>query len=408
MGLSAKRLVTLLAALAVVLLGLEVGLRAFARLRPGHSAGNQFAASDPALGWRHVRGARGVFRGPDFAAPVRINRLGLRGEEIHEEKPGENTVRILMLGDSVTAGFEVGEERTFAARLGSALNRCAGNGFRYETINAGVRGYGTDQSLLYYEREGRRLGASLVVYTLVQNDVYENTRATGLGGHYPKPRFRLAGGGLLLEAPKPPGRTPAGAAIRLHRFLRLRSRLYGAILTGIRRVSGGAPAWIAEIHPEYVRTPGTDPAGRTALLRALLARLAEGVRAEGARMLVPIFPGPFERDREALTRTLALAVPEAALRARPPDPDAFHRTYLGVARSLGVSTVETLPAFRRAAAAGKRLYFADGHLNPAGHALLADLLLRRIVRDQLIPLAPGAAERCLQAFAGRGADGGAS
>jgi lysophospholipase L1-like esterase len=391
-----KRLLTLFLSLVISILCLEVGIRIFQRVVPGYSPGVQFSTFDSELGWRHVRGVTGLFRGPDFQTPVQINRLGLRGKDIPEVNPDPKTVRILFLGDSVTAGFEVDEAETFVARVRSQLNRCGGGTIRFETINAGVRGYGTDQSLLYYEREGNKLGASLVVYTLVQNDIFENVQKAGLGKYYLKPRFHLNGNHLSLEKGhlRLIPRSTLGTLDSIKRFLRLRSRVYGWTASRIARIGKQGPDWIPEIFPEYSSSKKDRSDQRAALFRALLERMRDAVGAEGAQLIVLINPADFEIDRAQLTRLLALRIPEDQLEKAQLNPDAFHERYRAIVSELGIPVVEPLPAFRRAAREGRRLFVSDGHPNGNGHALMARLLMEKIGSERLIPLPSEMGERC--------------
>src|SRR5207249_2137529 len=92
-----------------------------------------FMRADPDLFWSPRPGFRGEFRGH----PVTINRLGLRGAELREPRPAR---RILCLGDSITFGYGVGDDETYAAALGRHL--AAGGA---EVVNGGVTGYTSHQ-----------------------------------------------------------------------------------------------------------------------------------------------------------------------------------------------------------------------------------------------------------------------
>jgi lysophospholipase L1-like esterase len=169
----------LLAACSVALtLGLfEVGLRA-ADYRPLHemySAPSVFWVHEPTLGWAHEPGARGRFVGPrpwpiEFETEVAINSAGLRGPEVGARERGE--LRVLFLGDSIVAGFEVADEETFVRVLEPVLERRLGR--RVRTLNGGVRGYGTDQALLFYRERGRALAPDAVVIVMSRNDFSDN------------------------------------------------------------------------------------------------------------------------------------------------------------------------------------------------------------------------------------------
>src|SRR6185295_4155227 len=90
--------------------------------------------------------------------------------ELPYEKPA-GTFRVLVVGDSNVAGFEVGEDETFT-RVAEKILR--DKGYRVEFINGGHRGYGTDQSLLFLEDEGMKYHPDLVLYFWSDNDLDDN------------------------------------------------------------------------------------------------------------------------------------------------------------------------------------------------------------------------------------------
>jgi lysophospholipase L1-like esterase len=133
-------------------------------------------------------GARYWHRSPDVAVEFRINGKGLRDDrELAYEKPA-GVRRIVSLGDSFTAGYEVQGEETFSAALERALRA---RGIEVEVLNAGVSGYSTAEAALYLERELFRYEPDLVLVSFFGNDLVDNTR-TGL--------FRLENGALVQTA----------------------------------------------------------------------------------------------------------------------------------------------------------------------------------------------------------------
>lgn len=185
----------------------EAGLRLYG-YRPiyeVYSKPSQFWQKDALLGWSHEPGATGMFVGPrpwpvEFETPVGINSLGLRGPEIEPKAPDE--LRVLFLGDSMVAGFEVPYEQTFVALLEEQLARQLGRPVR--AINAGVRGYGTDQSYLYLRERGLALDPDVVVHFHSRNDVMNNVTIHRMRRKLGKPALRLTGSGLeLVGAPIP-------------------------------------------------------------------------------------------------------------------------------------------------------------------------------------------------------------
>ena len=114
-------------------------------------------------------------------APVTTNSLGLRGPEISQEPPPA-VRRILFLGDSVTFGHGLPQDFTLPSQLENVLNRRAG-AQQLEVLNAGVPGYSTFQSELYYRLHGRLLEADLVLLGFCLNDVTERyTTVAAYGG----------------------------------------------------------------------------------------------------------------------------------------------------------------------------------------------------------------------------------
>lgn len=100
---------------------------------------------------------------------VTYNERGLRDRPILPK--GEGEYRVLALGDSVTFGWGVDQDKTFAARLELLLQGRLHRPVR--VINSGVGGYNTVQELTYFKQEGITLQPDLVLLTYVQNDIDE-------------------------------------------------------------------------------------------------------------------------------------------------------------------------------------------------------------------------------------------
>ena len=177
-----RRLLALMATLVVAgalpLVCAEISFRiaGYEAIYEVYSKPSLFWEYDELLGWSHTPNSTGTYVGPrpwpiEFETPIRINSLGLRGPEVSELEPGG--LRLLMLGDSRTAAFEVPYDQTFTAVLETALTKRLGR--PVEVINAGVRGYGTDQSYLYFRDRGHRLAPDAVMFLSAVNDARNNT-----------------------------------------------------------------------------------------------------------------------------------------------------------------------------------------------------------------------------------------
>jgi hypothetical protein len=150
----------------------------------------------PRWGWRHTPGAEGTFVKLGFQQPIQINSRGLREREIPYEKPA-GVARVLAVGDSNVAGFEVPVDKVWVRVTESILRE---RGYNVEFINAGHRGYGTDQSLLFLTDEGMKYQPDLVLYFWSTNDIDDNITIHRPYRKYGKGYFDLdASGALTLK-----------------------------------------------------------------------------------------------------------------------------------------------------------------------------------------------------------------
>ncbi len=374
-----------LASLTATLAVAEVALRAagYTALYERYSSPELFWRHDELLGWSLEPNARGRFVGPrpfpvEFDTAIETNALGLRGPEITPRVHGER--RVLFLGDSFVAGFEVEQEETFTALLEQRLERQLLPPVR--VINAAVRGYGTDQSYLWFRERGRALDADLVVAVFSANDFEDNVTLHRPRRPFGKPAFALLPNGALELRGTPVPRyepcsswllgadyTPRRVDGPLSRgacFLQMRladhSALFSWVATALARLPGlvnflnrfvqpsRAPSPETALRPGTRRlaglgapTPEERARIESELTTALLQALAREVRDSGAHFLLVMIPRHW---------------PRVDLRALRAD-------------RIPIESV-TIPDF----VDPTRLRFEnDGHLNVLGHRLYADGLV---------------------------------
>jgi hypothetical protein len=103
-------------------------------------------SADPLIAYEHAPNRAAVLMGVDF----RTNSKGLRDREFaYDRKPG--TLRVLMLGDSLTVGWGMSVEQTFSKRIEKSF---AADGVDAEVINTGVGNHNTIQEVEYFLTEG--------------------------------------------------------------------------------------------------------------------------------------------------------------------------------------------------------------------------------------------------------------
>ncbi len=121
---------------------------------------------DADLVFRHRPSWESTYHG----VTARFNAQGLRDEVIQPKEPSE--FRILALGDSVTFGTGVEQDRIFTVRLQELLKTRLGRPVR--VINTGVGGYNTVQEYNYLIKEGLSFDPDMIILTYVTNDIEVN------------------------------------------------------------------------------------------------------------------------------------------------------------------------------------------------------------------------------------------
>ena len=104
----------------------------------------------------------------------KINNNGFRSDKNYSYNKSPDTLRILLLGDSFTLGWEVDQDEMFSVILENYLNN---NGIGAEVLNAGVSGFGTAEELIYYENEGYKYKPDIIILGFYGNDFDNNIMA---------------------------------------------------------------------------------------------------------------------------------------------------------------------------------------------------------------------------------------
>jgi lysophospholipase L1-like esterase len=305
-------------------------------------------AYDSVMGWKPVSNWSGKHRHEDFEARYSTNLKGLRGPYHH----GGGEPPVVVLGDSFTFGLGVGDDETFVARL----NELEGAG---TYLNAGVVGFSTDQELLFLERlqefhDYRQ--AVLVVY--LGNDLIDNSLERPLQAGKPKPRFVADGGGLVLTntpVPRDPAAIPPAPSMA------------GIVL------GGGRGHGLLHRSAVFRKAVDFREAGRTVEWSPATGEHFELFTKIVGRLTERLDPG---------WRLPMVLVPGRSPVAEPGSLSAKYQDFvrgqiLGHDWGGKVRVIDVAAPLKEAAAAGKVLYFPnEGHLNAAGHRLVAEELHR--------------------------------
>ena len=194
------RLAVLLGSTLLALLALELAVRWLGPTFRPRSLDDKrlFTRFDPELGWANRADVTAVVSGPGYVHRATHSAAALRDRE-HARARTPGIRRVLVLGDSFVWGLGVADDEIFPRLL--ALHRS-----HIETIAMGTSGYGTDQELLWYSRDGAPYRPDLVVLALyLPNDARSNLGDRACSRR--KPRFELVDGALRLTGTPVPRET---------------------------------------------------------------------------------------------------------------------------------------------------------------------------------------------------------
>jgi lysophospholipase L1-like esterase len=128
---------------------------------------------NPEMGHEHIPNSEAFLMG----VPVKISSAGLRDREFSLEKP-KGVYRILVLGDSITFGWGVPQDKTFSKLLEQSLNKepPPGRTGPFEVINTGVGNYNTAQEVAFFKERGQLYKPDMVLLAFFINDAEETPR----------------------------------------------------------------------------------------------------------------------------------------------------------------------------------------------------------------------------------------
>ena len=279
---------------------------------------------DSELIYSPVPGERRIWRTDEFVEQASLNRNGLRGADVRERR--EVDTRIIVAGDSVVFGHGVGDSEAFPSQLEAIF---ASEGRNLEVLNAGVKGYGTDQSFKYFTLRLQALAPDVLVFAVNPNDVADNIR---------QPLYTVKDGRLLeLDATRNP----------FYRVLWLDSHLPGIV----RHTDLYQRLVTRLLRAHWDRTlPDSDPQRLNAWSREKIVLEIEQLR---------------DRSRSAGFRLVVLGVPSTA-------PNAFR--WLRASLPEGVDFLDANEAEGWASEPSRWFLNDRTHLTVAGNQRLAQLL----------------------------------
>ncbi len=162
---------------------------------------------DPVIGYRFVAGLKGRVRHEGGGYLVRCNAQGFRSDHDFSKTSKSGTSRILVFGDSNTAGDGVSNGKRFSDVLEQQIDGV-------ETLNFGLPSSGADQQYLAWQEVGQHIEHDLLMLCPMVDNIRRNLQDarvihSSMSGDLallPKPYYTLSDTALELHnTPVPKG-----------------------------------------------------------------------------------------------------------------------------------------------------------------------------------------------------------
>lgn len=303
---------------------------------------------DERLGYRLAPNYEMRHQTSDFDSHIKINSEGLRDYE-HQKNKDSSTIRILVLGDSFTFGVGVSLEESYPKVLEAMLNKntSAGDPKKYEVINAGIEGFGTEQEYLYLAELANRYSPDLVIVGLYSNDIDD----------------------VIKGIPSAKGRTWLKRRMFFLSFLRGLQISMGIMFRDPQ-------AGIFQIYQDVYPPQFENALQKT---KEFLTKIKDFSYSMGAKTFIVIIPSCFEIERRSEWEKRGFG--------RFYSDDFFNKnmskfsdTFTEFGEIRGIPTLPLLPVFKDSNV--RPLYFTkDFHWTREGHSLAAESIYN-FMRDK--------------------------
>lgn len=300
---------------------------------------------------------------------IRVNDLGFRCDHTFslEKQPGIK--RILLFGDSFTAGDGVSNGNRFGDLLETEIPNL-------EVYNFGLPGTGTDQQYLIYKEHAQNIQHDLIILSVFVENIHRVAAHYRIfinenGNHvcYAKPYFELIGGRLQLRN-VPPEKEP----LSMDEILKIEDNAidYGSPLKKIatwfekwgiknfdRSINKVLDHWglkntilkILRIQPLPEYNDPDNPAWLT-----MKAILEEWIPNQTKPVLLVLIPHSYYIEGIA-------------------DPKHYQTRFRELGKLVNCKVYDLLPDLQQISVKNRReLNYRDGHFNNRGHVVVANLL----------------------------------
>lgn len=299
---------------------------------------------------------------------VRTNGQGFRSDRDFEPARRVGIRRILLFGDSQTAGDGVANPLRYSDRLEAMVPGI-------EIYNYGLSGTGPDQHLLAFEeyavaeRDLVVIGLHVENIRRVRRGIVKSRDASGEVAYYAKPYFERDGDELVLRHVPVPKRGWTEATLPAE----YRSQVYDYTETNFRSRTTDRPSRAARITRAGPLGPLRRVARDAAMRATRFQPLPEYDRPDdpGWLLLSRILESWIDAIDEPV---LLVTIPHVAYLVDSSDGSRCRARFEELAAATGCRLYDPLPDLLARPAAARREMCTAGHLSAHGHEVLAELL----------------------------------
>ena len=352
---------------------------------------------DPVLGHKRVPNDNLVLLRTEFQNSFKLNEYGWNDKSpALVKEPG--VFRILVVGDSYVEGGQVKYEENFTRLIDKKLN--ANSKITFEVLNMGVAGYGTTQEYLLLRQVIPIFKPDMVILAfLTANDIRNNyfllNEGTDNWLKATRPYLNINQEKSEIKYPGSYGRSKINRlgwkyeiydSSRLlqtiHRFL-VRSNFIADLMVKTGFLSKGSLLSLHGVPIDFqIYSNYFNDTWENAWLTTedLLVRVKEYLEEQGVRLLVSVLNSReqlHDKDWEDVLSTYPEMKAISNWRRQLPNDRVVE-----ILEKHNILYIDLLPPFRNRIKSGRseRLhYYLDGHWNPSGHELAANLITKEVL-----------------------------
>ncbi len=302
---------------------------------------------------------------------VRTNDTGFRSNFPFEEKAKDGVRRILLFGDSFTAGEGVSNGQRYGDYLSEMIPHL-------EVYNFGLPATGTDQHYLVYKEFASKIECNLVIIGIFVENIrrvashyrhFQNERGEMV--LYEKPYFTLEGDDLSLHG-VPPAKNPVDESA-------LPSERAKCIFTGVR-----FPC-MKKLYNRLLRHPRLNKVLVKSGMKDMMLKLVRyqplpeynNNKNEAWLTMRAIIRHWISECRQPV---IVLPIPFSHYISSISNPAVYQRRFHEAVEGTSGVLLDPLPGLRKHSKGEISTYYYanDGHLTKAGHKALAEAMLSMV------------------------------